>query len=45
VYLVSQQPGPRLPELLFLSVIANLGKVAFSGTVGQFSFRFGSTLL
>jgi hypothetical protein len=35
VYMVSPQPGPRLPELLFLSVIANLSKVAFSTTIGK----------
>ena len=33
--MVSQQPGPRLPELLFLSVIANLSKLAFSTTIGK----------
>ena len=35
VYMVAKQPGPRLAELLFLSVSANLSKVAFSTTIGE----------
>jgi hypothetical protein len=37
--MVSQQPGPRLPELLFLAVIANLSKVAFSTTIGKLKLQ------
>jgi len=34
VYILCQQPGPRLSEFLFLAIISVLGKMTFSQTIG-----------